>query len=472
MQALAEPKHARQNQRTLRLRLRDKPGKFGEAAQAIGRVGGLLGDIQTIEEHTYYLVRNVSVYYGEYEDLQNILSELEGVDGVEVLEVIDAVFEIHKGGKLEVAPRLPIRTIDDLQKVYTPGVASVCKAIEADPSRAYDLTMKGSTIAIVTNGTAVLGLGDIGAIGGLPVMEGKAMLLKQLGGVGGFPILIESHDPQVIIETVQRIAPVFGAIQLEDIAAPGCFLIEQRLDETLDIPVMHDDQHGTATVALAGLMKAVDLVGKRKEELAVVINGAGAAGIAVSDMLLQWGVARLTLCDSKGIVAPEGPGVNEYKRWIAERANPEGRTGDLAAAMEGADVFIGVSKPGLVSQDMVRTMAKDAIVFPMANPIPEIWPSDAFKAGAAVSVDGRSLNNALAFPGLFRGALDARATQINMPMKVAAAEAIAEIAKPLPLMPSILDLHVHECVAAAVAAAAEESGVARTAGASAEATVA
>lgn len=454
-------KYEHANQRTLRLRIRDIPGKFGEVAVAIGAHDVSLGDIALLEAHTHYKVRDVSVFYKDYEHLQQVIVAVEAIKGVRVLEVIDAVFEVHKGGKLEVVPRNPMHSIEDLRRVYTPGVASVCKALEKDPELAYTLTMKGNTIAVVTNGTAVLGLGDIGALAGLPVMEGKAMLLKQFGDVGGFPILIESHDPEVIIETVQRIAPVFGAIQLEDIAAPACFHIEEELERTLDIPVMHDDQHGTATVALGGLMKATDIVDKRHEDLRIVMNGAGAAGIAIANILLEWGIGELMLCDSRGIVTVESSGDNSYKRRVAERCNPEGRTGTLADAMRGADVFIGVSKAGLVSRDMVRSMAKNAILFPMANPVPEIWPEEAIDAGAAVAVDGRTLNNALAFPGLFRGALNARATSINMAMKVAAAEAIAEASRHLTMMPSILDMEVHQSVIRAVYEAAIATGVAR-----------
>ncbi len=459
----AHSKRSDMNQRTLRIRVVDRPGQLAEVLAAIGREQGLLGDIRTQREDTDHRIRDVTLYYTDYDHLQRILAELERLDGVEVLDVIDAVFMIHQGGKLDITPRVAITSIEDLQMVYTPGVAHVCKAIELDPARASDLTMKGNTVAIVTNGTAVLGLGDIGPIAGLPVMEGKAMLLKQFGNVAGFPILVESHDPQEIIATVQRIAPGFGAIQLEDIAAPDCFLIEEALEETLDIPVMHDDQHGTATVALAGLMKAVERVGKQKAELRVVLNGAGAAGIAIANILLTWGVQTLTMCDSKGIITPTGAAGNVYKRRLAERINPDERTGDLATALEGADAFIGVSKPGLVTPDMVRSMRADAIVFPLANPVPEIWPEDALEAGAAVAVDGRSLNNALAFPGIFRGLLDARATHITMPMKVAAAEAIASFGDDGGLLPSILNMEVHAAVAAAVAAAAVREGVARAA---------
>lgn len=461
MTVSAHGKRSQMSQRMLRVHLDDTPGQFAQVALAIGRAKALLGDIHTVEEASGYMVRDVTVYYEGYEHLKRILTEVDAVEGAHVDEVIDQVFVVHQGGKLLVRPRHPITSIDDLQRVYTPGVADVCKAIEKDPSRAYELTMKGNTIAIVTNGTAVLGLGDIGTLPGLPVMEGKAMLLEQLGGVSGFPILIDSHDPKVIIETVQRIAGVFGAIQLEDIAAPDCFLIEESLEETLDIPVMHDDQHGTATVALAGLMRAVEDTGKDKDALNVVVNGAGAAGIAIANILLTWGVGSLMVCDSKGIVTPTSAGNNVYKRRLAEQVNPAERKGDLASALQGADVFIGVSRPGIVTQDMVRSMAPHPIVFPLANPVPEIWPAEALEAGAVVAVDGRALNNALAFPGIFRGLLDARATNITMRMKVAAAEAIAAHPVEDHLLPSILDMAVHERVATAVAAAAVSEGVVR-----------
>lgn len=351
------------------------------------------------------------------------------------------------GGKFTVGSKMPLDTKDDLSIAYTPGVAAPCEAIAKDPELAYTLTMKGNSVAVVSDGSSVLGLGNIGPMAGLPVMEGKAVLYKKYSGIDAVPIVLASQKADDIVQAVKMIAPTFGGIHLEDIAAPVCFEVERRLIEELNIPVMHDDQHATAIVALAGLMNALKVVGKRIEDVSVVINGAGAAGIAISLLLLDAGVAKMKLVDSRGIIANGREGMNPEKESLARRINPQGLTGNLAEAMQGADVFIGVSKPGLVSEDMVRSMAAQPIIFALANPTPEIMPELAKAAGAAVVATGRSdfpnqVNNVLVYPGLFRGLLDARASRLTSDMQLAVAEALAAVvAEPTAdlILPSIID---------------------------------
>src|SRR3989339_522257 len=376
----------------------------------------------------------------------------------------EASLEMHKRykGKLSVESVVPIENKDDLATAYTPGVAEPCRVIAADKERAWDLTIKGRTVAVVTDGSAVLGLGNIGPEAGLPVMEGKAILFKRFAGIDAFPICLATRDVDEIVETVKRIAPGFGGINLEDIAAPACFEVERRLIEELDIPVMHDDQHGTAVVVLAGLLNALKVVGKKLEEVSVVISGAGAGGMGITQLLFEAGMTKLAMIDSKGIIAPGREGMNSYKEKLAARINPEGRTGTLADALVGADVFIGVSQPGLVTADMVRTMAEMPIVFAMANPIPEIMPEIATEGGAAIVATGRSdfpnqVNNVLAFPGIFKGALEGRIRRITPAMRVAAAHALAKLV-PEPtnekIMPSPFEPGLAEVVAEAVKRAA------------------
>lgn len=384
--------------------------------------------------------------------------------------------EKHRG-KLEIRSKVPLNTRRELGRAYTPGVAEVCRAIEKDKNLAYRYTLKGNTIAIVTDGSAVLGLGDIGAYGAIPVMEGKAILFKKFAGIDAFPICFEKFNSNFVDE-VKNIAPVFGGINLEDIAAPKCFEVEEALQE-IGIPVMHDDQHGTAIVILAALLNACKVTGRTFEDLRIVVCGAGAAGYAVTRLLRCIGyspdvctvVNDLVVCDTKGIIhrKREGLYANKYKFIIADETNHQGKTGTLADAMEGADVAIGVSAPGIITEDMVRSMNKDAIVFAMANPVPEIMPDLALRAGAAIVGTGRSdfpnqINNALAYPGVFRGALDAAATQITNEMKVAAAHALANyIKKPTKkrILPSILDRKVTMAVAKGVKEAAIAGGCAR-----------
>ena len=365
-------------------------------------------------------------------------------------------------GKLSTEPKAPVKTREDLALAYTPGVAEPCKEIAKNPEKAYVYTMKQNTIAVVSDGSAVLGLGNIGAKAAMPVMEGKAVLFKEFGGVNAVPICLDTQDTEEIIKTVINIAPAFGGINLEDISAPRCFEIETRLKEVLDIPVFHDDQHGTAIVVLSGIINALKVVGKKKEDCKIVVNGSGAAGIAITKLLLSYGFKTITLCDSKGIISADNDNLNWIKKEMAEVTNLEHKHGTLADAMVGTDIFIGVSAPGSVTQDMVRSMNKDAIIFAMANPIPEIMPDEAKAAGARIVGTGRSdfpnqVNNVVAFPGIFRGALEGRAPQITEEMKLAAALAIAGLVSDEELsedfvMPEAFDPRVADVVADAVKA--------------------
>ncbi|WP_027631528.1 NAD(P)-dependent malic enzyme [Clostridium hydrogeniformans] len=376
----------------------------------------------------------------------------------------------EKVGKIEVVSKVKVKTKEDLSLAYTPGVAEPCRKIHEDEENVYKYTSKGNLVAVVTDGSAVLGLGDIGPKAGLPVMEGKSILFKEFAGVDAFPICLATKDVEEIIRTVKLIAPGFGGINLEDIGAPRCFEIEERLKKELDIPVFHDDQHGTAIVVLAGLINALKVVEKKMENLKVVVNGAGAAGTAITKLLLFSGVKNLIVCDKSGILYREIENVDEAKKDLAKITNPDNIKGTLAKALVGADVFIGVSAPGIVSQDMVRAMNKDSIIFAMANPTPEIMPDEAKAAGARVIGTGRSdfpnqVNNVLAFPGIFRGALDVRAKEINEEMKIAAAYAIASMIKDEDLnennvIPYALDRNVAVKVAEAIKKVAIESGAA------------
>jgi malate dehydrogenase (oxaloacetate-decarboxylating) len=376
----------------------------------------------------------------------------------------------HKG-KLEVISKVPVKDRQGLSLAYTPGVAEPCKEIHEKPETIYQYTAKGNMVAVVSDGSAVLGLGNIGGPASLPVMEGKAVLFKCFGGVDSFPICVHTQDPDKIIEIVQQIEPVFGGINLEDIAAPNCFYIEQKLKETMDIPIFHDDQHGTAIITLAALINALKITGKKMEELVIVVNGAGSAGVAITKILQTAGAGDVLLLDRKGILYPGRDGMNWAKVEMAAVTNKNQKQGDLAAAMEGADVFIGVSSANIVSKEMVQSMNKDAIIFAMANPVPEIDPELAKEAGARVVGTGRSdyanqINNVLAFPGIFRGALDVMAKDINEEMKLAAAHALASIIPDAELseeyiIPMPFDERVAPAVASAVAQAAMDSGVAR-----------
>ena len=379
--------------------------------------------------------------------------------------------EEHKG-KIEVVSKVPVKTREDLSTAYTPGVAEPCREIAKDPSAAYTYTAKGNLVAVVSNGTAVLGLGNIGAAASQPVMEGKAILFKEFGGVDAFPLCLDTEDPEKVIEAVRLLAPVFGGINLEDISSPNCFYIEETLEKELDIPVFHDDQHGTAIVVTAALLGALRVVKKDIGSIKVVVNGPGAAGTAIIKMLLAAGVKNVIACDENGILYKDrGVGIQDHKKMLCEITNKEDLRGDLSDAIKGADVFIGVSVAGALKLEMAKTMAKDAIVFAMANPTPEILPDEAKAAGVRVIGTGRSdfanqINNVLAFPGVFKGALSVRARDINTAMKVAAAHAIADLVSDEErsedyIIPGAFDPRVAQAVADAVAKAARETGVAR-----------
>jgi malate dehydrogenase (oxaloacetate-decarboxylating) len=455
---------------TLRVRLANQPGTFAGLAEAIGDAGGLLGAIDLVRVEHGTKIRDVTVLANDPEHMERIAAAVHDLDGIEVINVSDRTFLLHLGGKIEVALKSPLKTRDDLSMAYTPGVARVSSAIAADPEKVWNLTIKQNTVAVVSDGTAVLGLGDIGPEGALPVMEGKAMLFKEFGGVDAFPICLATKDTDAIVATVKAIAPVFGGVNLEDISAPRCFEIEDRLREELDIPVFHDDQHGTAIVVLAALHNAAEVVGKRIEDMRVVVTGVGAAGVAVTKMLHAAGVPDVIGCDREGIVYAGRPGLSPVKAEFATFTNPRGLQGTADQALAGADVFIGLSQPGAVSVEGIRSMADKAIVFAMANPTPEVLPEE-IEGLTAVIGTGRSdypnqINNVLAFPGIFRGALDVRASAITEGMKLAAAEAIAAVVKsdelePDYVIPSVFNRDVAPAVAEAVARAAEESGVAR-----------
>ena len=377
----------------------------------------------------------------------------------------------EKRGKIEMVPTVPVETAHDLSLAYTPGVAQPCLEIQKDISKSYELTGRWNTVAVVTDGTAVLGLGDIGPEAGMPVMEGKCVLFKAFGDVNAIPLCVRSKDVDEIVNTVALLAGSFGGINLEDISAPRCFEIERKLKERCDIPVFHDDQHGTAIIVAAALLNALKLTGKRLEDMTAVFSGAGAAGTAIFKLLRSMGLGDAIICDRKGAISSARTDLNDAKRELLALSNKEDRSGALADVLKGADLFIGVSSPGIVSQDMVRSMAKDPILFPMANPVPEIMPDLALAAGAAVVGTGRSdfpnqINNVLAFPGVFRGALDVRASDINEEMKIAAAKALAGLVSdaelaPDYIIPAAFDPRVGKTVAAAVAQAARDSGVAR-----------
>ena len=346
----------------------------------------------------------------------------------------ELALQMHKkwNGKIETTAKSHVRTREDLAIAYTPGVAEPCKVIAKDPTAAYTYTMKANTIAVVSDGSAVLGLGNIGALAGMPVMEGKAVLFKELGGINAVPICLDTQDTEEIIRTVVNIAPAFGGINLEDISAPRCFEIEERLKELLDIPVFHDDQHGTAIIVLAGIINAMKVAGKDKETAQVVVNGAGSAGVAITKLLLRYGFKHVTMCDINGMLNESSPNLNWMQKEMVKATNLEGRQGTLADALKGADIFVGVSAPNIVTKEMVASMNHDAILFAMANPVPEIMPDLAKEAGAKVVGTGRSdfpnqINNVMAFPGIFRGALEGHATKITEEMKLACAEAIASL---------------------------------------------
>ena len=456
---------------TLRVKIHNKPGKLGEITTAIGRAGGDIEGIDIASVGKDFLIRDITVNASSEKHDQEIVAALQDIDGVEVVNVSDRTFLMHLGGKIETVSKMPLKTRSDLSMAYTPGVARVCEAIARDPEKVFNLTIKKNTVAVVTDGTAVLGLGDIGPAAAMPVMEGKAQLFKEFGGVDAFPICLNTKDPHEIVQTIKHISVAFGGINLEDISAPRCFEIEDRLKEELDIPVFHDDQHGTAVVVLAALINALKIVGKKMEDIKVVVNGVGAAGVACSKIVMAAGVKNIVGCDQTGALY-EGrkENMNWVKDWYARNSNPGKETGTIHDVIKNADVFFGLSAPGVIDESDLSNMTKDPIVFAMANPIPEIMPEDA-EGRVAVMATGRSdypnqINNVLCFPGIFRGALNCRASRINEAMKLAAANAIAGIIgedelHPDYIIPSVFDRRVGEAVAKEVEEAAYKSGVAR-----------
>jgi len=455
---------------TVRVRIVNTPGMLGKVTSAIGAEGGDIGAIDIVEAGRE-VTRDISFKASDEAHGQRITERIRGIEGVTVVHVSDRTFLMHLGGKIEVKGRVAVKTRDDLSMAYTPGVARVCMAIHHDPEKAYTLTIKQNTVAVVSDGSAVLGLGDIGPNGAQPVMEGKALIFKEFAGVDAFPLCLNTKNVDEIVMIVKAIAPVFGGINLEDISAPRCFEIEERLQRDLDIPVFHDDQHGTAVVVLAALINALKVVGKKLPDARIVFTGAGASGIATAKLLMLEGARHIIGCDRAGaIYRGRTENMNPMKQWFAEHTNPEGVRGSAGDALKGADVFIGLSGPGVVSLKDIQAMNSDPIVFAMANPTPEIMPEE---AGPYVRVmaTGRSdypnqINNSCCFPGFFRGMLDVRARGVNDEMKLAAAHALAGIVADSErneeyITPSMFDPRVVPTVAAAVSDAAIRTGVAR-----------
>jgi malate dehydrogenase (oxaloacetate-decarboxylating) len=460
---------------TIRVNIDDAHGTLGRLTSAIGDAGGIVGAVDLVEVDGSHSLRDIVVDASGKDHWERIVEAVGGVDGVELIDTTDRTFQLHVGGKIEQHNRHPLKTREDLSMAYTPGVARVSLAIADDPDRAFQYTIKRNTVAVVSDGTAVLGLGDIGPRAAMPVMEGKCCLFKEFADVDAFPICLDTTDPDEIVRTVKLIAPAFGGINLEDISAPRCFQIEDRLKEDLDIPVFHDDQHGTAVVVMAALLNAVKLTGKRMEDLNVLIIGLGAAGIAVTKILLAGGVRKIVGADSRGALHGQREdyldgSMNEIKRWFAESTNPDCRAGAPAEVIDGEDLLIGLSGARAMPAQALSRMNKDAMVFAMANPNPEVTPEEAAEHVRIVAT-GRSdypnqINNVLCFPGIFRGALDVRAPTITERMKMAAAHAIAATVDESELredyiIPSVFNRDVAPAVAKAVADEARADGTAR-----------
>jgi malate dehydrogenase (oxaloacetate-decarboxylating) len=455
---------------TLRVEFPHRAGSLGKILTTVGEAGAMVGAVDIVRMGQHRSTRDITVNARDSGHGQQVVKAVDDLPEVNVVNVSDRTFLVHLGGKIEVRSKLQIRTRDDLSMVYTPGVARVCRAIANEPERAFNLTVKRNTVAVVSDGTAVLGLGDIGPRAAMPVMEGKAALFKQFANVDAFPICLDTKDADEIVQTVKILAPGFGGINLEDISAPRCFEVEERLKKELDIPVFHDDQHGTAVVVLAALINALKIVGKKVEDLRIVVNGVGASGVACAKIIMAAGGKNIIGCDSKGVVHEGREDLNESKRWFAENTNPEGRTGDLSDAISGADLFLGLSAPDVLDLEHVESMNPDPILFAMANPDPEIRPEVAM-GKARIIATGRSdypnqINNVLCFPGIFRGALDVRAREIDEEMKLAAAEAMAGVIPEKELsedyiIPSVFDERVAPAVAEAVAETAKKTGMAR-----------
>jgi malate dehydrogenase (oxaloacetate-decarboxylating) len=459
---------------TIRVEIRHTPGMLGRVASAIGEADGTIGAVDLVDVDGEHTVRDITVDATDEDHWPAILEAIDDVDGARVVDHVDRTLLLHMGGKIEQRNKHPLRTRDDLSMAYTPGVARVCRAIADDPAKAFQYTIKRNTVAVVSDGTAVLGLGDIGPRAAMPVMEGKAMLFKEFGGVDAFPLCLETKDPDEIVAAVRAVAPGFGGINLEDISAPRCFEIEDRLKAALDIPVFHDDQHGTAIVTLAALLNALKITGKRLQDLSVLVIGLGAAGVAVTKILLEAGVTEVIGCDSRGALHTgradyEDGSMPETKRWYAEHTNPNRRSGRPDEVIDGVDLIVGLSGARVLAAEALARMAPDGMVFAMANPVPEIAPEEAAPY-VRIMATGRSdypnqINNVLAFPGIFRGALDSRAHEITESMKMAAARAIAEVVDEDELreeyiIPSVFNRDVAPAVAAAVEEEARASGAA------------
>ncbi len=456
---------------TLRLEIVNQVGLFGKIGTAIGEAGGDIGAVDIVKGGKGVIVRGCTINARDKGHEKDIIAAVKRIKGVRVIHVSDRTFSLHHGGKIEIHNKVPVKNRDDLSRAYTPGVARVCLAIHHDKEKAYRFTIKRNSVAVVTDGSAVLGLGDLGPEAAMPVMEGKVMLFKEFANIDAFPICLATKDTEEIIKTINNISPAFGGINLEDISSPRCFEIEERLKQELDIPVFHDDQHGTAVVVLAALFNAVKVVRKQLEGLNIVISGSGAAGTACCKILKEVGITNIIVCDRKGIIYKNRKEhMNPFKVWISENTNPAITKGGLSDAMEGADVFIGVSAPNLITVDDIKKMAPDPILFVLANPEPEIAPEDA-SPHVRILATGRSdypnqINNMLCFPGLFRGLLDSRARTVNEEIKLAAAKAIASMVDENELsedyiVPSIFDRKVITAVASAVSDAAYRTGVAR-----------
>jgi malate dehydrogenase (oxaloacetate-decarboxylating) len=447
-----------------------EPGWIAKVSGVIGKTGGVIRAIDLVHIRNGTSLRDYTIECSSAEHAEEIIKSLKNTDGLTIRSVSDDTFLMHLGGKLEITSKFPLKSRADLSMAYTPGVARVCMAVHDDYKKSFGLTIRRNCIAVVSDGSAVLGLGNIGAAAAMPVMEGKAILFKEFGGVDAFPLCIDTQDPEKIIEFCKQVAPSFGGINLEDISAPRCFEIEERLKQEVDIPVLHDDQHGTAAVVLAGLINALRITKKDPKKMKLVISGAGAAGVACARSLKEFGIGNIVVCDSKGAIHQGREfGNNKTKQWLANNTNFLGEPGELKQVIKGADMFLGLSAPRILSREDILKMNEDPIVFAMSNPVPEVQPEE-IQDIVAVMATGRSdypnqINNVLAFPGIFRGALDARAEDINEAMKRAAAEAIADSItedelSPDYIIPSVFNKKVAKRVAASVARAAHKSHIA------------